>query len=155
MRKQERQAAPFPHVPCAIVAASLPSATYCSNTGKRGRMEVSPVQLNTLIRVGSLAFNVAQDEKVQELFTIVHKGAKRRGIIGAMQPPAAPSGPRPQSTPVASSGGASHPIPFAPTSHPAPSPPPQVAPNLGKYLTADNAKKVMSWAGQISSLLMK
>jgi hypothetical protein len=112
------------------------------------------VQLNTVIRLGSLAFNVAQDEKVQELFTMIHNGAKRRRIIGPMQPPVAPYAPQPQSIPVASSGG-SHPIPFAPTSNPIPSPPPQAVPNLGKYLTTDNAKKVMSWAGQISSLLTK
>jgi hypothetical protein len=111
------------------------------------------VQVNTVIRLGSLAFNVAQDERVQELFTMVHKGAKRRGIIGTMQPPVAPSAPRPQHAPAVSSGGGSHPIPFAPTSNSVPSPPPQAVPNLGKYLTTDNAKKVMSWAGQISSLL--
>ncbi|GMA49597.1 hypothetical protein GCM10025857_09540 [Alicyclobacillus contaminans] len=109
------------------------------------------MQLNTVIRLGSLAFNVAQDEKVQQLFTMIHKGAKRRGMIGPWQPPAPP---RPQSTPAAPSGR--HPVPFAPVAHPvAPLPQAPVPPAVSKYLTVDNAKKALSVAGQITSMLMK
>ncbi|MCF8565887.1 hypothetical protein LLE49_14270 [Alicyclobacillus tolerans] len=39
------------------------------------------MKFDTLIKLGSLAFGVAQDDKVQELFKMAHKGAKRRGIF--------------------------------------------------------------------------
>ncbi|GMA62440.1 hypothetical protein NZD89_22010 [Alicyclobacillus fastidiosus] len=42
------------------------------------------MKLNTFVKLGSLAFGVARDEKVQELFKMAHKGAKRRGLL---QPP--------------------------------------------------------------------
>ncbi len=39
------------------------------------------MKIDTLIKFGSLAFNVAQDEKVRELLKIAHNGAKRRGLF--------------------------------------------------------------------------
>jgi hypothetical protein len=46
--------------------------------------EVFLVKVNTFIKLGSLAFNVARDEKVRELVKMAHTGAKRRGLF---QPP--------------------------------------------------------------------
>jgi hypothetical protein len=116
-------------------------------------MEVSPVQVNTIIRLGALAFNVAQDDKVQELFTMIHKGAKRRGIIGATPQWQAPQQAHNASAPAASAVPSAHPIPFAPSGRP-PNPLPP-GPDLGKYINGDNAKKVLGWAGQIANLLVK
>ncbi|MFD1673283.1 hypothetical protein [Alicyclobacillus fodiniaquatilis] len=42
------------------------------------------MKVGTFVKLGSLAFNVVRDEKVQELFKMAHQGAKRRGIL---QPP--------------------------------------------------------------------
>ncbi|WP_157071029.1 hypothetical protein [Alicyclobacillus acidiphilus] len=42
------------------------------------------MKVNTFIKLGSLAFNVARDEKVRELVKMAHTGAKRRGLF---QPP--------------------------------------------------------------------
>ncbi|MBX6354062.1 MAG: hypothetical protein IRZ10_12125 [Thermoflavifilum sp.] len=42
------------------------------------------MRLDTLIKLGSLAFSVAQDDKVRELLRITHRGMKRRGW---MSPP--------------------------------------------------------------------
>jgi hypothetical protein len=116
-------------------------------------MEVSPVQVNTLIRLGALAFNVAQDEKVQELFTMIHKGAKRRGIIGSVPPSQAPQQAQSASAPAASPVPSAHPIPFAPSGRPPHPLPP--GPDLSKYINGDNAKKVLGWAGQVANFLVK
>lgn len=43
------------------------------------------MKMNTVIKLGSLAFGVARDEKVQELFKMAHKGAKRRGVFQSPQ----------------------------------------------------------------------
>ncbi|MCL6517240.1 hypothetical protein [Alicyclobacillus sp.] len=56
------------------------------------------MRLDTLIKFGSLVFNVAQDERVQEMVKMAHKGAKRRGWIPSGSPifPApGPMGPPP------------------------------------------------------------
>lgn len=113
------------------------------------------MQFNTVLKVGGLAFDVAQDEKVRELVTMVHKGAKRRGLIGPMVPQAAP-------TPVTNDTAAKkesegHPIPFSPSSSTehAPSPSASGGLDISKYLNAGNAKKALSVAGQLSQLLMK
>lgn len=45
------------------------------------------MKFGTIIKLGSLAFNVAQDEKVRELLKITHNGAKRRGFY---DPPTVP-----------------------------------------------------------------
>jgi hypothetical protein len=50
---------------------------------------VFEMKLDTLIKFGSLALNVAQDEKVRELLRITHNGAKRRGFFDShIVPPA-------------------------------------------------------------------
>jgi len=113
------------------------------------------MQFNTFVRLGGLAFNVAQDDKVRELFTMVHKGAKRRGIYGQPLSSGASQSLQP------SVMQPTTPIPFAPQ----PSPPaqhphvPQGMPyggsGMGKYLTADNAKKVIGMAGTVKNLLVK
>jgi hypothetical protein len=111
---------------------------------------VGQVQMNTMLKLGSLAFNVAQDDKVKELFTMVHKGAKRRGMIGAVPPmiPTQSGSGQSNLLPTHSSGGPA--IPFAPTAAS-----PQRPQNVNKYLTPSNAKKVLGWASEISNLLIK
>jgi len=115
------------------------------------------MKLNTVIRLGALAFNVAQDDKVRELATIIHHGAKRRGIIAPVQ------APRPPATVTAPSQTAN--IPFAPvaaahqpsSTQPGSGLPAQTMPqfDVNQYLTMDNAKKVLGWAGSVSNLLVK
>ncbi|MFB5190323.1 hypothetical protein [Alicyclobacillus fastidiosus] len=132
------------------------------------------MQLNTIIKLGSLAFDVASDQKVRELAGLVHKGARRRGLIGAVPQQA-------QSAPVVSPSHwpkQNSPIPFAPGSHhgsPASAgsvqtttsaPPATQAPkaaanapaeefDLKKWATMDNAKKVLGWAGSVTQFLTK
>ncbi|WP_157785473.1 hypothetical protein [Alicyclobacillus hesperidum] len=48
------------------------------------------MKLGRFIKLGTLAFDVARDERVQELVRMAHNGAKRRGLL---QPP---PGTRPQ-----------------------------------------------------------
>jgi hypothetical protein len=45
------------------------------------------MKIGTVVKLGSLAFGVVRDEKVQELFKMAHSGARRRGLL---QPPQAP-----------------------------------------------------------------
>ncbi|RIV26708.1 hypothetical protein D2Q93_04105 [Alicyclobacillaceae bacterium I2511] len=117
------------------------------------------MQLNTILKFGGLAFDVAQDEKVQQLVTLVHQGAKRRGLMGSVSvgqqgmynggPSASAAPPRP----------ALPPVPFAPSPTPVSAGTSQVTPLAGmdfsKYLTKDNAKKALSFAGQLSHILTK
>lgn len=113
------------------------------------------MQFNTLMKLGSLAFNVANDEKVRQLAGIVHHGAKRRGLY---QPYGYPQGPKAAQQSIAQPGAPVHShIPFAPTpvSSVAPQAPAVQGLNLQKYLTKDNAKKVISFAGTMSNFLMK
>lgn len=49
------------------------------------------MKLDTFIKLGSLAFHVAQDEKVRELVKIAHQGAKRRGLFAPPPPPPTPA----------------------------------------------------------------
>ncbi|MCL6598086.1 MAG: hypothetical protein K6T81_05035 [Alicyclobacillus macrosporangiidus] len=51
------------------------------------------MRLDTLIKFGSLVFSVAQDERVQEMVKMAHKGAKRRGWLPSGAPIFPPSGP--------------------------------------------------------------
>ncbi len=130
-------------------------------------MEVSPVnkgvsrvQLNTFIKLGGLAFDVAQDEKVQQLFTLVHQGAKRRGLIGFVSSGQGGSNVHPGASVSTLPPSSSTPsVPFAPAPTPASAATPQVAPlsgmDVSKYLTKDNAKKALSFAGQLSHFLAK
>ncbi len=39
------------------------------------------MKVDTVLKFGSLAFGVAQDERLRELFKIAHNGAKRRGWL--------------------------------------------------------------------------
>lgn len=48
------------------------------------------MKVGTFIKLGSLAFGVVRDEKVQQLFKMAHSGAKRRGMFS--QPPGPPRG---------------------------------------------------------------
>ncbi|WP_035462478.1 hypothetical protein [Alicyclobacillus macrosporangiidus] len=126
------------------------------------------MQLNTLVKFGSLMFNVAQDEKVKELFTMVHQGAKRRGWIGPAGIPAAGSTQGAKEGQPVKAEPSPHPIPFAPNSAaPKPgtaksaTPVPGAGPLLGApipwqtYLNGKNAKKVLTWAGELTQLLIK
>lgn len=111
------------------------------------------MKVNTILKLGSLALGVVQDEKVKELATMIHKGAKRRGFFTPetqwMPPSTAPKAPNTQNVPVVPPPVKSH-IPFAPTNQ-------YGSPlgGLGKYVTMDNAKKALDWAGMIKNLLVK
>jgi hypothetical protein len=39
------------------------------------------MKIDTMLKLGSLAFGGAQDEKVRELLNPAHNGAKRRGFM--------------------------------------------------------------------------
>jgi len=130
------------------------------------------VQLGTFIKLGSLAFGVAQDDRVRELATMIHKGAKRRGALSPWVGPAQGLPPAQTSQAAAGPSGSpnvpsqttgSHPfglpVPFAPskavTSSPAAQTGAGVPSPVNKYLTVDNAKKVLSVAGQVANMLIK
>ncbi|QSO46053.1 hypothetical protein [Alicyclobacillus mengziensis] len=53
------------------------------------------MKLDTVIKLGSLAFGVAQDDRLRELLKIAHHGAKRRGFfdVGPIVPPPGPHTP--------------------------------------------------------------
>jgi hypothetical protein len=112
------------------------------------------VKVNTILKLGSLALGVVQDEKVKELATMIHKGAKRRGLFAPQQqlmpPSAVPNAVNTQNAvPLAPPAAKPH-IPFSPTN--------QFGSPLGgleKYVTMDNAKKALDWAGMIKNLLVK
>ncbi|MCL6452121.1 MAG: hypothetical protein K6T78_00665 [Alicyclobacillus sp.] len=57
------------------------------------------MKLDTVIKLGSLAFSVAQDEKVRELLKLAHNGAKRRGLFDPPIVPPMPPGPMPYHPP--------------------------------------------------------
>jgi hypothetical protein len=107
--------------------------------------------MNTFLKVGSLAFHVAQDEKVQELFTMLHHGAKRRGLFA--QDMVAPK----QAAPISEQAhpNVNHPIPFAPVKQSVPTAPAQSGFEISKHLTMDNAKKALNIAGTIANMLTK
>lgn len=117
------------------------------------------MQLDTLLKVGSLAFDVAKDDNVRELFTMVHKGAKRRGLIGNPMPA---QGQKPASQAQASASDSAekanaHPVPFKPD---AGSGAGSKAAGYGgadwnQLLSGQNAKKLLGVAGQIGQMLMK
>ncbi len=120
------------------------------------------MQFDTILKLGSLAFGVAQDEKVRELATMIHQGGKRRGMWGAPGQMAIPHKPGTSglaATEPAESAPAKPAVPFAPKTaqHPA-----AVAAvgggaglNVGKYMTKDNLKKALDIAGQVGTFLVK
>jgi hypothetical protein len=55
------------------------------------RVEI--LKVTTIIKLGSMAFNVAEDEKVRQLVTMLHKGAKRRGLLSPPPMPPHPYAP--------------------------------------------------------------
>ncbi|MCL6632181.1 MAG: hypothetical protein K6T63_06045 [Alicyclobacillus herbarius] len=124
------------------------------------------MQLDTLVKVGSLAFEIAQDERVRELVTMVHQGAKRRGFpfpgawppSGAF-PPAASSAsapPKPAQAPQsAASVTAAKPQPEATK---VPSGVPELAlPTLdvSRWLNRKTAYQAMDVATRIGRLLVR
>lgn len=118
------------------------------------------MQTDTILKFGSLALGVAQDEKIRELATMIHKGAKRRGMFGPqMLPPqggtsnANPSSVKTSPAPTATNSGGSR-VPFAPSTQAGVAQNPAM-PNLQKLFTVDNAKKALSVAGSVKDLLMK
>jgi hypothetical protein len=134
------------------------------------------MKLDTVVKFGSLAFEIAKDEKVREMVTMVHHGARRRGLLGQVPGQAATSthtgGSEKSSatsdasaTPEASvkSGhggkaaaasadhGAGHPIPFSPLVTQSP-----VLPEpLRRYFTTQTARRVGHWAAMVKDLLVK
>ncbi|QSO54406.1 hypothetical protein JZ785_11910 [Alicyclobacillus curvatus] len=116
------------------------------------------MKLDTVLKVGSLAFSVANDDTVRELFTMVHKGAKRRGLIGApMAPQAVAQQTGQQGAKTPAQAKTSQPIPFAPSPPANKSSPanPATAPDWNQLFSGQNAKKVLGVASQIGQLLMK
>ncbi|WP_166669010.1 hypothetical protein [Alicyclobacillus sacchari] len=132
------------------------------------------MRLQSIIKFGGLAFDIASDEKVQQLAGMVHSGAKRRGLLQPWMPPA--QGHPHMPYPPAHWPKSSQPIPFAP-SHGSPAPashsPVKVEPakaepapeeqktaaadglNLEKWVNMDNAKKVIGWMGTLNQMLNK
>ncbi|WP_157071194.1 hypothetical protein [Alicyclobacillus acidiphilus] len=132
------------------------------------------MQLNSIIKFGGLAFDVANDEKVRELAGMVHKGAKRRGLL--FVPPATQAGHTSVPTTPAHWPKSQSPIPFAPGHHTsapakpqaeAPKPQPKAesaapakstGPNgwdVGKWVNMDSAKKIAGWVGTFNQILNK
>ncbi|WAH35845.1 hypothetical protein [Alicyclobacillus dauci] len=127
------------------------------------------MQFNTIVKFGSLAFDVASDDKVRELMGMVHHGARRRGLIGVQQHPVQhPLHMSPPSHWPKSNG----PIPFSPGSQLKATPPASNTPkpatqpkaeeqgtgqgfDLKKWVNMDNAKKLMGYAGTFNDLLNK
>lgn len=143
------------------------------------------VQINSFIKFGSLAFDVASDTKVRELLGMVHHGARRRGLIGVPQgnaqglTNATNLQAKQSSNTVPSHWPKTHqPIPFSPTqqakaSQPAtPAPKPEVKPpahvengsgaassgpgsSLKQWASMDGAKKILGWAETVNQVLNK
>jgi hypothetical protein len=128
------------------------------------------MRMDTMIKVGALAFGVAQDERVRELVTMMHRGAKRRGLLSSpILPPTANVG-----APVAV-GGKAHPPSSAAKSSPAPSTSgfaggnkgassshgsagsgaPLAGLNLSQYLNGRTARQALHVASQIGRLLVR
>ncbi|MCL6452290.1 MAG: hypothetical protein K6T78_01540 [Alicyclobacillus sp.] len=105
------------------------------------------MKLDTVLKASSLALQVAQDDNVRQLFTMVHQGAKRRGWIGP--PPGSLQASK------ASSATAPHPVPFAPKAASSPASSSPTGPSLGKWLNAGNAKKALGMAGELAQLFLK
>lgn len=115
------------------------------------------MQLDTVLKVGSLAFSVARDDNIRELVSIVHKGAKRRGLIGAPMGVQAMGAPQPQTQgrpPVKTN---EHPIPFAPGKSTSSNIQAQSSggTDWNQLLNGANAKKLLGVAGQIGQMLIK
>lgn len=126
------------------------------------------MKLNSFIKFGGLAFDVANDERVKQLAGMVHNGARRRGLIGNVTPPgnhAMQSSVAPTHWPKSET-----PIPFAPTSHQSSAPKAESgtsssAPaaksaqaggyDLKKWVNMDNAKKAVGWLGTLNEFLNK
>jgi|GEM_PF-3100174 len=110
--------------------------------------EVIDVKLDSFIKFGGLAFNIAQDEKVRTLFTMLHHGMKRRGLIPPATPPSfhAPLHPyHPAHWPAHH-----HAIPFSPSAaQQTPSPPqaPTSAPQNGASVKSESSGTIGSGGG--------
>lgn len=116
------------------------------------------MKLDTVLKVGSLAFSVANDDSVRELFSMVHKGAKRRGLIGVpLAPQALQQATGQQAAKTQAEAKASHAIPFAPAPPATKAGPAQPAgvPDWNQLFSGQNAKKVLGVASQIGQLLIK
>ncbi|MCL6637005.1 MAG: hypothetical protein K6T26_03560 [Alicyclobacillus sp.] len=124
------------------------------------------MQWQTFVKFGSLAFEVAQDQKVRELAGLVHRGAKRRGLLGPPPRPPATGNQSPAAHAQSANGGgkgteakpAGHPIPFAPAA-------PTTSPVQGhsaagqvpwsQWINRKNAKKAMALAGELVQWLTR
>ncbi len=116
------------------------------------------MKLDTVLKAGSLAFSVANDDTVRELFSMVHKGAKRRGLIGVpLAPQALQQQAGQQAAKAQTEAKTSHAIPFAPEPPAKKAGPTQPlgVPDWNQLFNSQNAKKVLGVASQIGQLLMK
>ncbi|MDQ0189968.1 hypothetical protein JI721_10180 [Alicyclobacillus cycloheptanicus] len=131
------------------------------------------MQMNTIIKLGSLAFDVAQDEKIRQLATMVHHGARRRGLLGVPPSAGGSAAKAPEQKAADTAQKAALPkqekaaekkvsgrirIPFEPKPG---EPLPWVTDGsmfgipLGKYFNGGNSTKVMQYAGAIARMLIR
>ncbi len=84
---------------------------------------------------------------------MLHHGAKRRGLF-SQDMPVSPIQNSQQSV-QKPHPNVNHPIPFAPAKQPVPAKQAPGSFDVNKYLTMDNAKKVLGYAGTIANILTK
>jgi hypothetical protein len=121
------------------------------------------LQLDTLVKLGSLAFSIAQDQKVREMVTMVHRGARRRGLIGPLpQSPDVAGGTKPQSASTAHTGAPAKPAPSAPAKTGPELPAwlqqlpasPTLPPALRRYVNRRTARQMARWTRRAAQMLI-
>ncbi|WP_067931855.1 hypothetical protein [Alicyclobacillus kakegawensis] len=117
------------------------------------------MRLDTLVKVGSLAFEVAKDERVREMLTMVYNGAKRRGLMAPAtglpggRPPASKTSTPSEHHPVASGHATPHqgaPVNAQPDWGPA-----WPAVNTSHWLNRQTARRAADAAIRIGRMLMQ
>ncbi|MCL6627813.1 hypothetical protein [Alicyclobacillus shizuokensis] len=117
------------------------------------------MRLDTLVKVGSLAFEVAQDERVREMLTMMYNGAKRRGLMAPAT--GLPSGQ--QSSTKTSTPSEHHPVTFGHATPNQTAPvharpdwePPWPALNTSRWLNPQTARRAADAALRIGRMLMQ
>lgn len=133
------------------------------------REEARPVQLDSLLKYGSLAFSVVQDDKVRELTNMLHKGARRRGWLPSAAAPTANTGAAHNGSSAAATASA----PSAPVHAEKPARPripfeldpakglpwstqgPMFGVPLGKYVTGARAGRAGHYVREVAKLLVR
>ncbi|MBX6352813.1 MAG: hypothetical protein IRZ10_05705 [Thermoflavifilum sp.] len=117
------------------------------------------MRLDTLIKMGSLAFSIAQDEKVREMATLIHRGARRRGLLGPWPPSlgtpstsAASTADKGAEEKAAKSSSASPAASSAPSAPAAAAP--ALPPALRRYINRRTARRLAHMTRTAASLLI-